>query len=142
MHPWEPAAAPDVRLNKDLLVSREGTIRFQTNRYSVDAEHIGQIVTLKANTITRKMEIWLEGNCIRTCLMHPKGACIDDIRKEDTAALIGRWKRENRRSTPKAQKEVVLPDPPAQPEHVVAAYGIDVEVRHPSVFDSLMQESA
>lgn len=139
MHSWVPEAAPDVRLTKELVVSREGTIRFQTNRYSVDAQYIGQMVTLKANTITRKMEIWHEGNCIRTCLLHPKGACIDDIRKEDTAALIGRWKRENQRSAPETKRAVKRPNPP---EHVVAGYGVDVEVRHPSVFDSLMQESA
>ena len=74
MLPWVPDAAPDVRLNKELLVSCEGTIRYQTNRYSLDADLIGQLVTLKVNTITRQAEVLFKGECMRSFRLLPKGA--------------------------------------------------------------------
>jgi transposase len=61
MNPWVPSAAPDVRMAKELLVSREGTIRFETNRYSLDASLIGQMVTLRVDTLTREAEVFHDG---------------------------------------------------------------------------------
>jgi transposase len=135
MHPWIPEAVPDVRLSVEVLVSREGMVQYQTNRYSVDAHHIGKMLTLKANTITRDAELVADGFCCRTLRLLPKGAHLTDIREEDHVSLIARWTKENR-SFGKGKKM------PSDTDHRNPLMYTEVDVRNPSVYDRMVEQSA
>jgi len=139
MNPWVPSAAPDVRLTRELIVSREGTIRFETNRYSLDASLIGQMVTLRADTLTGQAEVFHDGRFQRSFTLLPKGAHASDIRKEDRESLMARWLRENRR----VSRQDTQPHAPEAENH--GSYpdlAIEVDIRHPAVFDQLVGVSA
>jgi transposase len=71
MNPWIPEAAPDVRFMKDLVVSREALVTYQTNRYSVPANLIGEMVTLKIDTTTYEADIMHEVTVVRSMVLHP-----------------------------------------------------------------------
>lgn len=139
MNPWVPSAAPDVRLVKELPVSREGTICFESNRYSLDASSIGQMVTLKVDTLTKQAVVYQNGMLLRSFTLRPKGAQDSDIRKEDQASLVARWMKEQRWSTRHDKK-----DPEKSKEAVEPAVlpGPEVESRHPKEFDRLFGVSA
>jgi len=139
MLPWIPEAAPDVRLEKELMVSREGKIRFQTNSYSIHADYIGQMVTLKANTITREAQVLHDETCIRSFRLLPKGLHGTDIRKEDHMSLQKRWEKENRQLKVSSSKKR-KPDSSEQ-EWIQKALDIEVDVRHPESFDLLQAAS-
>jgi len=138
MLPWIPEAAPDVRQTEDLVVSREGTITWQTNRYSVPAGLIGEVVTLKIATVTGEADIVHEGTVIRSMSLHPPRSHRVDCREEDTRSLRERWEREN---APKAAK---APEPPpeANTEMLQRLRTTRVEIRHPSAYDRLAEYSA
>lgn len=139
MHPWIPSAAPDVCLRKELMVSREGTIRYETNRYSLDASLIGQMVTLKVDTLTRQAKVFHDGALQRSFPLLPKGDHACDIRKEDRESLMARWLRENRSTGDRNnhQQETKQDDRSDHPDR-----DIEVEIRHPEVFDRLAGVSA
>ncbi|HDQ13846.1 MAG TPA: hypothetical protein ENN41_03415 [Sediminispirochaeta sp.] len=97
MNTWVPEAAPDVREIVGLVVSREGKLTYQTNRDSVPAEYIGQMVTLKINTLNYRSQVFTQENLLlREFTLSPKGAREVNIRKEDTEILIERRKAERR----------------------------------------------
>lgn len=135
MNPWVPSAAPDVRLKKELLVSREGTICFETNRYSLDASLIGQMVTLKVDTLTKQAEVFHGKELQRSFTLQPKGNHASDIRKTDRASLLARWLRENQTGDLRRIKEAdkYYGDHVQHPD-----FDIKVDIRHPKVFDQLV----
>ncbi len=135
MHPWVPEAAPDVRLCQELMVSREGTVQYQTNRYSMDARYIGRLVTLKANTVTRQAELVCDGIQCRTLTLFPKSARLQDIRKEDQSSLMTRWERENRSQRQENSR-------PEEPKPTNPLLGIPVDVGSPASYDRLIERSA
>jgi len=97
MNAWVPEAALYVREMVDLVVSREGKLTYQTNRYSVPAEYIGQMVTLKINTLNYRSQVFTQENLLlREFTLSTKGAREVNIREEDTESLIERWKAERR----------------------------------------------
>jgi transposase len=139
MLPWVPEAAPDVRLEKELMVSREGTIRFQTNSYGLHADYIGQMVTLKVNTITQEAQVLHDEMCIRSFTLLPKGSHETDIREDERLSLQKRWEKENRRLKATSDRKR-KPDPGNQ-DWIQKALDIEVDVRHPESFDLLQVAS-
>jgi Mu transposase-like protein len=133
MLPWVPEAAPDVRHTADLVVSREGMITWQTNRYSVPADLIGEIVALKIDTVTREADIVHEGAVIRSMTVLPPGSHRIDRREEDTRSLRERWKRENASKSPDAAERT----PEAETEILQRLRATAVEIRHPVAYDEI-----
>ena len=137
MNPWNSSAAPDVRLVKELLVSREGFIRYETNKYSVPAEYIGQNAILKVDTLKRLGELFIEGESVRTFKLLAKGMKSQSIRKEDLNSLIKRWERENRMTT-----ETIVSRAPKEKAPGSSLMHTEVDVRHPKSYDRLMGVTA
>lgn len=136
MLPWVPDAAPDVRHPAELIVSREGTITYQTNRYSVPAELLGEPVTLKVDTLTGEADIVHGGTVIRSLTLLPAGSRSADIREEDLQSLTTRWKREN---TPRVRRS---PSPEDDRQPAAPRSETPVEIRHPMVYETLVEHSA
>lgn len=138
MLPWIPEAAPDVRHTEDLVVSREGLITWQTNRYSVPADFIGEIVTVKIDTVTNEADIVHQGTVIRSMSVHPPRSHCMDRREEDARSLRQRWERE---TTPKT-KRPSEPAPDAETELLRRLLATMVEIRHPAAYDEIVEHSA
>jgi len=138
MLPWIPEAAPDVRHTEDLVVSREGMITWQTNRYTVPADFIGEIVTLKIDTVTGEADIVHEGAMIRSMRLQPPRAHRIGRREEDTRSLYERCKRENTSKSPEAAE----PTPEAETETLHRLLATMVEIRHPAAYDKIAGYSA
>lgn len=133
MNPWNPAAVPDVRLVRELLVSREGVIRYETNTYSVPADHIGQTAVLKIDTLEKTADVVVDGEVIRSLELLPKGAKSESIRKADRDSLLKRWKKENRRSLRTIVGRSEKNKPP-----ISSLLQTEVEIRHPNHYDQLI----
>ena len=138
MLPWIPEAAPDVRQTEDLVVSREGMITWQTNRYTVPAEFIGEVVTLKVDTVTNEGDLVHDGAVIRSVTLLPPRAYRVDRREVDTWSLRNRWERENTPKTPKAPE----PPPDAETEILHRLLATMVDIRHPAAYDDIGEYSA
>ncbi len=138
MHPWIPEAAPDVRLHEDLVVSREGLVSWQTNRYSVPADLIGEMVTLKIDTITDEADIVHEGSVIRSMKLHRSRSHRLDCRVQDAQSLQRRWERENFTSAPTP----IEPAPDAETKVLHRLLTTTVEIRHPAAYDEIVEHSA
>ncbi|TVQ28340.1 MAG: IS21 family transposase [Spirochaetaceae bacterium] len=138
MLPWVSEAAPDVRHAEDLVVSREGMITWQTNRYSVPADFIGETVTLKINTVSSEADIVHEGTVIRSMTIHPSRSHCMDRREEDTRSLRQRWERE---STPKTTSVSELASD-TETELLNRLFATRVEIRHPAAYDEIVEHSA
>ncbi|QEN09629.1 IS21 family transposase [Oceanispirochaeta crateris] len=138
MNPWNSAAAPDVRLIKEIIVSREGVICYETNKYSVPAQNIGRTAVLKVDTLMRTGEIFIYEESVRSFDLLPKGSKSESIRQEDRESLLKRWKRENRRET----KKVVARVPETNNLPKSPLMQTEVEVRHPGSYDRLMGATA
>ncbi|MCG7852814.1 MAG: IS21 family transposase [Methanosarcinaceae archaeon] len=138
MLPWIPEAAPDVRHTEDLVVSREGMITWQTNRYTVPADFIGEIVALKIDTVTGEADIVHEGAVIRSIMLHPPRSHRIDRREEDARSLHERWKRENTFELPEAAE----PPPDTETETLHRLLATTVEIRHPAAYDKIAGCSA
>ncbi len=133
MNNWNPAAAPDARLVRELIVSREGLIRYETNRYSVPADHIGKTAILKIDTLGRTADIFIDGELVRTFDLLAKGAKSESIRKADRDSLINRWKKENRRTT----RNIVARVPKTKGIPHSALRDTEVDTRNPENYDWL-----
>lgn len=127
LRPWVAEAAPDVREIVPLSVSREGFLRYETNRYSVSAQHLGKEVLLRVDPLARKAELFSEGVLLRSFTLLPKGAHRVSLDPNDRLSLVQRWKRENRRD---GRKENRLPVQREDPEGRIL--DVAVCVRSPS----------
>jgi hypothetical protein len=129
---WIEEAAPDIRSSHDLSVSREGTISFESNRYSVPADLIGKMVCLRQDPLTRTATIYHDGKELYSLTLLSSGGRGRLIRPQDAKSLRARWERENRRS---------LSQDGARPERIgePKPEGATVETRHPACFDRLME---
>ena len=138
MLPWIAEAAPDVRHTEDLVVSREGMITWQTNRYTVAADFIGEVVTLKIDTVTNQADLVHDGALIRSMTLLPPRAHRIDRREADTRSLRKRWERENTPKTPAAAE----PPPEAETEILHRLLATMVDIRHPAAYDDIAEYSA
>jgi hypothetical protein len=133
LEPWLPEAAPVIRQSIDLVVSRESTIRHETNRYSVPAQYIGRIVSLLVSPLEQKAELVAEGKSIREFILLPAGMHESRIEAADVRSLRLRWERENRR--PRADRVKDKATVKMQSE-------VAVEVRSPSWYEQLAEVGA
>ncbi len=115
------------------IVSREGLIRYETNRYSVPADHIGKTAILKIDTLGRTADIFIDGELVRTFDLLAKGAKSESIRKADRDSLINRWKKENRRTT----RNIVARVPKTKGIPHSALRDTEVDTRNPENYDWL-----
>lgn len=138
MYPWDMSAAPDVRLVKELIISREGFIRYETNKYSVPAEHIGQIAVLKVDTLKRTTDVIINGETVRSVDLLPKGSKSESIRKCDRESLLKRWQKENRQTV----RKVVAHVPGTKETPHSPLIHTEVETRHPGSYDKIMGVTA
>jgi hypothetical protein len=137
MNQWVPEAAPDVREMVELVVSREGQLTYQTNRYSMPADYIGQMVTLKINTLNYHSQVFTQENLLlREFTLSAKGAREMNIRKEDTESLIERWKAERRPMPKKAPQEA------KGLQSADELQATPVETRNPACYDQLVGEAS
>jgi len=133
LQPWMPEAAPDIRASQDLLVSREGTVTYETNRYSVPAELIGKMVCLRHDPLGRLADIYFDGKELYRLTLLPAGSRGRLVRPLDADSLRARWERENRRLAVKAKATVLPEEPPS------AIAIVEVETRHPACFDRMLE---
>lgn len=138
MHPWIPEAAPDVRQSVDLVVSRDGLVSWQTNRYSVPADIIGEIVTLKIDTVTNEANIVHNGTVVRSMTLMPPRSHDIDRREEDLRSLRQRWRRENEAWT--SESDAKVSDDETKILHALLT--TMVEIRHPEAYDHIAEHSA
>ena len=138
MLPWILEAAPDVRQTEDLVVSREGMITWQTNRYTVPAEFIGEVVVLKIDTVTNEGDLVHDGAVIRSVTVLPPRAHRVDRREVDTRSLRNPWERENTPKPPAAAD----PPPDAETESLHRLLATMVDIRHPAAYDDIGEYSA
>jgi transposase len=70
--PFVPEAVPDIRATEELVVSREGTIRFETNLYSAPSRYLGSTLTIKYHPLTRKATLFSKGVALRSFQLLPR----------------------------------------------------------------------
>jgi hypothetical protein len=133
LQPWVAQAAPEIRADEDLVVSREGTITFETNRYSVNAELIGKAVCLRYDPLDRKAAIYHEGKELYRLNLLPRGSRGRLIRLQDAESLRARWERENRRRPDTDRPQ----SPTVEPSRILSI--VEVETHHPACFDHLLE---
>jgi transposase len=133
LKPWVPEAAPVVRQSIDLMVSREGAIRHETNRYSVPAQYIGRMVSLRISPLERLAELVADGQPIREVILLPAGAHRSNIDPADTRGLRLRWERENRRAKASQARTEAIPGTRNE---------VAVEIRSPAWYDQLAEVGA
>lgn len=133
LRPWVPEAAPDIRASHDLQVSREGTVTFETNRYSVPAALIGKLVLLRHDPLGRAATIYQGGKELYSLTLLPPGGHGRLIRRQDADDLRARWERENKRLV----KDLVSTTSSKEAPHSKA--DIDVQTRHPASYEQLLE---
>jgi len=133
LRPWLPEAAPDIRASHDLQVSREGTVTFETNRYSVPASLIGKMVLLRHDPLGRAATIYHGAKDLYTLtLLSPSGHG-RLVRRQDADDLRARWERENKR----LKQDNGATSPSRDTPHAQA--DIDVQTRHPGSYEQLLE---
>lgn len=126
LRPYTARNAPDIRSLVDVVVSREGYIRHETNRYSVPADYVGKTLQLRLDPLTRMADILHGSTHIRTIRLEEPGKRAIQTLPEDRKSLFALWQRQNRPST-KKQKRVVQ-----------AKKTVEVEIRSPGSYDLLI----
>jgi transposase len=128
--PFVPEAAPDVRASEEVIVSLEGLVRFETNRYSVPARYLGKVLTLRFHPLSRDSTLYDKERVIRSFALLPKGSRANDIREVDRKELVALWRRQTQA---RDQKNV---------HHDVGAADVHVDTRPPSWYERLLAEVA
>ena len=125
-----PAFPFDSRDIHEVYVSRESYITFETNRYSVPPEFIGEMLTLKVNYMTYDAEIFAGEKSIRRFILEEKGSRKTTTLPEDRSAILKLWEKQRmkrlRRET--ARKKVRRSER-------------ETEVRDPSFYERIMEVS-
>jgi hypothetical protein len=116
----------DSRKEFPVLVSRESTIRHETNSYSVPPQHIGQMLLLKIHPFTAEAEVFSPEGSIRRFLLEPCGSRSKKLFSEDLEALRIRWDADRARLARVRRPRARVPQKT-----------VDVEVRSPSVYEAL-----
>ena len=125
-----PATAFDARREIPLGVNRESMITYETNRYSVPPEWIGQLLTLKVDPLSREAEIFSPRGLLRRFSLKPAGARERVFFPEDHELVRRRWAHDRltiaRRRIPRRR-------------HTLTKQ-IDVEVRSPAAYAIFAEE--
>jgi transposase len=128
LQPYNAATAPDIRSSVEVCISREGTVRFESNVYSLPVKYLGSTIILKYHPVTRTASFISGATVIRTIKLLPagsRGRMIDDGDKKELYAL---WQIQNRK------KPESLPPP--------SDLSVVVDIRSPSYYDELCAEVA
>ena len=128
LSPFFPESAPDIRASVAVVVSREGSIRFETNEYSVPARFLGSTLTLKYHPLTHEATLYAHGLEIRSFTLLPKGAHRSVRCDSDKKELFALWQKQN--GAPKN----------LQAAHVKHIPAPDVSVRNPAWYETLLTE--
>lgn len=122
-----PAVPFDVRQPVPLMVSREGRVTYQTNRYSVPARYIGQTATLLVHPLNEVAELALPDGPERRLILAPAGGRRTIDFPGDRETLMRRW-RQDREFVARLRR-------PRRRE----AQDVEVEIRPVSVYEALSE---
>jgi transposase len=86
-----PADDYDARDIVPVVVGRESTVRFETNRYSAPPEFIATTVLLYVHPLTRQAELFADGRSVRSFPLAPPGSHSVLVFEEDRKELAVRW---------------------------------------------------
>ena len=125
-----PADCFDVRDPVPLSVSRESTVCYETNRYSVPPQYIGTTLQMLIHPLHRNVALMGPQGLIRSFPLESPGSHSTVFFPEDRTHLLARWKHEQNRVQGWRA-----------PRKKVAKPWIDVDVRAPSAYDALIVES-
>ena len=125
-----PADCFDVRDPVPLSVSRESTVCYETNRYSVPPQYIGTTLQMLIHPLHRNVALMGPEGLIRSFPLESPGSHSTVFFPEDRTHLLARWKHEQNRVQGWRA-----------PRKKVAKPWIDVDVRAPSAYDALIVES-
>jgi len=122
-----PAGTFDVRDVVPLVVGRESTIRYETNRYSVPPQYIGTTVQMLLHPLHRTVDVMGSEGLIRRFSLAAAGSHTTQFFPDDRAQLVARWNRDQRRlqRLRSPHKKIVQP------------YA-DVDIRSPAVYEALI----
>jgi transposase len=123
-----PFGSFDVRDIVPLVVSRESTIHYETNRYSAPPEFIGATVALMVHPLTRVAELIADGRSVRSFPLAAPGAKTVLVFEEDRKEFAVRWKRD-------CARLAVRRMPRRRPRPTV-----DVDVRSPAAYEAFAAE--
>jgi len=122
-----PASSFDVRDVMPLVVSRESTLRYETNRYSLPPALIGTTVRMLVHPFHRTVDVIGPEGFVRRFPLADAGSHTTIFYPEDKAQIAARWQRDRARAqrwrTP--QKQQVRPC-------------IDVDIRSCAVYEALL----
>ena len=120
-----PSGDFDARDVVPVVVSRESTVRFESNRYSVPPELIATTVLLYVHPLTRQAELFADGRSVRSFPLGAPGTRTLLVFEEDRKELAVRWAMDRSRvairRTPRRRR---------------VSIGSDVEVRPSSLYDA------
>lgn len=119
-----PATAFDARREIPVCVNRESMISYETNRYSVPPEFIGQLLTLKVDPLSREAEILSPRGSLRRFSLKPPGARERVFVPEDHELVRRRW----------AHDRQMVARCRVPPRRLNIPSQIDVEVRSPAAY--------
>jgi len=120
-----PSDSFDARDVVACVVSRESTIRYETNRYSVPPEFIATTVLLYVHPLTREAELVADGRSVRFFPLAAAGTHALLVFEEDRKEFAVRWARDRSRLAIRRaprRRRVQVP--------------VDVVVRSPAVYDT------
>lgn len=120
-----PADDYDARDIVPVVVSRESTVRFETNRYSAPPEFIATTVLLYVHPLTRQAELFADGRSVRFFPLAPQGSHSVLVFEEDRKELAVRWAMDRSRlAVRRTPRRRYLP------------VDTDVAVRSPAFYDA------
>jgi transposase len=122
-----PEASFEYRLPKPLFVSREGTITYETNRYSVPASCRGKQLEGLLDLIDKTLTLRYDGKMIRTLTLKPSGAKEKTIDPVDAREHFEAWEK-GRDLEERIRLQILEKQKRAKMETVIA---------DPSVYDQL-----
>ncbi|MBP7096739.1 MAG: IS21 family transposase [Spirochaetia bacterium] len=125
-----PSAPFDARDVVPLVVCRESTVRYETNRYSVPPELIGTTVELLVHPLTRVAELVAEGAPLRSFTLAAPSSRSIRFFPDDRRKLEERWRYDRQR--------VALRRAPRRRQRQV----VEVETRNPGAYDSFLEMEA
>lgn len=125
-----PSAAFDARDAVPLVVGRESTVRYETNRYSVPPELIGATVELLVHPLTRVAELVAEGKPLRSFPLAAPSSRSTRVFQDDRRKLEERWRRDRDR--------VAVRRAPRRRQ----LRPVEVETRAPGAYDAFLEAEA
>lgn len=117
----------DTREVHELVVHRDSTICFETNKYSIPPEYIRQFVTLKADTRNRRAAVYAGEILIREIELAQAGSNETVMFSEDEIAIKQLWEQQLQK---KAKRESQIRQKKARKKQAT-----EVETRNPSWFE-------